>query len=382
MNAPDVASCIEISRPALESNLAVFRRLSSSKIGAVLKGNAYGHGFLNVLPIVHPLVDVFYVITPNEALAIRAFEKEQKLSTRSVLVIGAVSPVECELLAQEHVSVVASDVSFAHVAKQLKHPLNVHVHFDTGLSREGFSLEQIESGAMDFLKDSKFQIQGVLSHFANTEDVTKQSYAQKQLTQFHASVAAFEKRFSLSNLQRHFAASAASLVLPSSRFDVLRIGISLYGLWPSTETKLSARVVLGEVPHLEPVLSWKVKSQAVKWLKAGTDVGYGCTYRCNSDTRVAILPVGYWDGYPRLVSGKAHVLVNGKRCAVLGRVMMNHLIVDVTHAVSNENALVATLLGKEGAEVISAETLAAWAQTIHYELLARLGPHVKRVVTD
>lgn len=173
---------------------------------------------------------------------------------------------------------------------------------------------------------------------------------------------------------------AAALVLPPSRLDVLRIGIAQYGLWPSAETRLSARVVLGDVPTLEPVLTWKAPSQVVKWLKAGSYVGYGCTYRCAADTRVAVLPVGYWDGYPRLASGKAHVLVNGQRCPVLGRVMMNHLIVDVTHAVKDEAPLVATLLGRDGDEVVSAETLAGWAQTIHYETVTRLAPHLQRVV--
>jgi alanine racemase len=95
-----------------------------------------------------------------------------------------------------------------------------------------------------------------------------------------------------------------------------------------------------------------------------------------------VLPVGYWDGYPRLASGHAHVLVNGRRCAVLGRVMMNHLIVDVTHATADERPVVATLLGRDGPERLTAETLAGWSQTIHYETLTRLGPHLERRVVD
>jgi alanine racemase len=226
-------------------------------------------------------------------------------------------------------------------------------------------------------------VRGVLSHFANTEDVTEQDYASTQLANFDAGVALLQSRAGVkSDVQRHFAASAAALVLPPSRLDVVRVGIAMYGLWPSAETRLSARVVLGSVPTLEPVLSWKAPSQVVKWLPAGSFVGYGCTWRCAADTRVAVLPVGYWDGYPRLASGKAHVLVNGKRCAVLGRVMMNHLIVDVTHATSNDAPVVATLLGRDGDESVSAETIASWAQTIHYETMTRLGPHLRRVVVQ
>jgi alanine racemase len=221
----------------------------------------------------------------------------------------------------------------------------------------------------------------VLSHFANTEDVTEQDYARTQLSNFEAGIKVLQARAGVSaDVQRHFAASAAALVLPPSRLDVVRVGISMYGLWPSAETRLSARVVLGTLPVLEPVLSWKAPSQVVKWLPAGSYVGYGCTYRCSADTRVAVLPVGYWDGYPRLASGKAHVLVNGQRCPVIGRVMMNHLMIDVTHATKNDQPIVATLLGRDGEEQVSIETISGWAQTIHYETMTRLGPHLRRVV--
>ena len=178
------------------------------------------------------------------------------------------------------------------------------------------------------------------------------------------------------------AASAAGPGWPRSRYETVRIGISLYGLWPSPETRLSTRLVLGYVPTLHPVLSWRCPSQVVKWLPAGSYVGYGCTYRCSEATRVAVLPVGYYDGYPRLLSGRAHVLVNGRRCPVLGRVMMNHIVVDVTRAVSDERPLVATLIGTDGDESLSADTLAGWAQTINYELVTRLGAHLWRVVIE
>jgi alanine racemase len=140
--------------------------------------------------------------------------------------------------------------------------------------------------------------------------------------------------------------------------------------------------VLGEVPQLKPVLTWRCASQTLKWLPAGSFVGYGCTYRCPHETRVAILPLGYYDGYPRIVSGKAHVLVHGHRCPVLGRVMMNHIVVDVTRVATSEDRVIATLSGEDGDEQVSAETLATWAQTINYEVVARLGEHLPRVVVD
>lgn len=385
-----LASRLELSASAFRANVAAFRAVAGPqrRVGAVLKGNAYGHGFAEMLPLAHSAADALYVITPNEGLAIRAFEADQGASRRDVLVIGAVTPDEVAELAAADVDVVVADRGFeaaVPLLRQRKLRARVHVHLDTGLGREGFTHKQLEAGEADPLAHARdvVEVRGVLSHFANTEDVTEQSYASAQLEAFSKAIAALARRVPIAaDVQRHFAASAAALVLPPSRFDVVRVGIGLYGLWPSTETRLSAKVVLGELPTLTPVLSWRCPSQVVKWLPAGSYVGYGCTWRCGADTRVAVLPVGYWDGYPRLASGKAHVLVNGRRCPVLGRVMMNHLIVDVTHAVADERPLVATLLGRDGDESLSAETLAGWAQTIHYELVTRLGAHLPRRVVD
>lgn len=386
-----VASWLELSEGALAANVATFRELTAgggSALGAVLKGNAYGHGFTQLLPLVHPRVDVLYLITPEDALAVRAFERERGLAPRQVLVIGAVAPEEAVALARAGVEAVVGDASWRDIAAELRRanipePLRVHVHVDTGLGREGFTPGQIAEGALGFLAESQdvLCVVGALSHFANTEDVTEQTYAESQLRVFDEGVKALQASVPLRGpLQRHMAASAATMVLPRARYEALRVGISLYGLWPSTETRLSARLVLGRVPALHPVLSWRCPSQVVKWLPADSYVGYGCTYRCSEPTRVAVLPVGYFDGYPRLVSGKAHVLVNGRRCPVLGRVMMNHIVADVTHATHDERPVIATLLGRDGDEVIAAESLASWAETIHYEVVARLGAHLRRVV--
>ncbi|HYH97685.1 alanine racemase [Hyalangium sp.] len=394
--SPAHASWLELSASALRHNVEAFRALEAATggssprmLGAVLKGNAYGHGLQELLPLVHPLVDVLYLITPQDGLAVRAFERERGLSPRQVLVIGAIAPDEAVALAREGVDAVVADLSWKEAgpvlrAARLERPLRVHVHIDTGLGREGFTLEQLPRDT-GFLSEHRevFELVGALSHFSNTEDVTEQGYALAQLEAFETGVSRLVEQLSPARApQRHIAASAASLVLPRARYDALRVGISLYGLWPSPETRLSARLVLGELPTLKPVLAWRCRSQVVKWLPSGSYVGYGCTYRCSEPTRIAVLPVGYFDGYPRLVSGKAHVLVNGRRCPVLGRVMMNHLIADVTRATADERPVTATLLGHDGDEAVSAEALAGWAQTIHYEVVTRLGAHLRRVVVD
>ena len=386
------ASWIELSASALRHNAHVFRTVGAATqpqpgVGVVLKGNAYGHGFRQVLPVIHDVVDAIYVITPQDGLAVRAFERAAGRPARQVVVIGAIASKEAVELAREGVDAVVADASWTDAVPQLRasgRTLRVHVHLETGLGREGFSPGGLARD-LAFLVDNRdvFEPVGVLSHFANVEDVTEQAYAQQQVHTFERGLEELQALLKPPRpLQRHMAASAATLILPESRMDLTRVGISLYGLWPSNPTRLSARVVMGEIPLLRPVLTWRCRSQSVKLLPAGSFVGYGCTYRCTEPSRVAVLPVGYFDGYPRLASGRAHVLVNGQRCPVLGRVMMNHIIVDVTRASPDERPVVATLIGQDGEEHVTVDMLATWAETIHYEIVARLGAHLRRDVVE
>jgi alanine racemase len=206
----------------------------------------------------------------------------------------------------------------------------------------------------------------------------------QQLQQFEAGLVALGQLLGKdpAQFESHIAASAATLVLPASHCDFVRVGIGLYGLWPSSETRLSAKIVLPQLPKLKPVLSWRCRSQVVKTLAAGSYVGYGCTFRCERETKIAVLPVGYYDGYPRILSGRAYVLVQGHRAPVLGRIMMNHIVVDLTGVTGDEEQVVATLLGSDSGETVSAEMVAGWAQTIHYEIVTRIGSHLRRIVID
>lgn len=384
---PALASFLEIDAQALRWNASVFRELlgPSVRLGGVVKGNAYGHGLLEALPAVHAACDVLYAIDPRDALAVRSWEGRSGAARKQVLVLGAIDSEEAVALAQADVDVALTDTGQARFVAPLRAAgarLRGHVHLDTGLGREGFMPADLGAAAamLEQGRDA-FEIAGVLSHFANTEDVTEQTYAGRQLAAFDEGEKKLREALRLTGpLQRHIAASAAALLLPGARYDAVRVGIALYGLWPSAETRLSARALLGRVPELRPALSWRCPAQLTKWLPAGSYVGYGCTYRCTADTRIAVLPVGYFDGYPRLLSSRAHVLVSGQRCPVLGRVMMNHVVVDVTRVPASDAPLVATLLGRDGDEQVSADQLATWAQTIHYEIVTRIGSHLRRIV--
>jgi alanine racemase len=387
IRSPAEASWLEVDAKALAHNAAAFRDIlgPAVRLGGVLKGNAYGHGFAEVLPLAHAACDALYVIEARDALAIREMEARTGAARRQVLVLGAVDAQEAVDLARAGVEVTMTDAGQARFLPALRAAgvrLRAHVHVDTGLGREGFTAAELPAG-LDWLVRGRdaVEVAGVLSHFANTEDVTEQTYAGQQLATFDEGTRKVRAALGLTGpLERHIAASAAALLLPQARHDVVRVGISLYGLWPSSETRLSARAVLGRVPELRPVLSWRCRSQLTKWLPAGSFVGYGCTFRCPVDTRIAVLPMGYADGYPRLLSSRAHALVRGQRCPVLGRVMMNHVVIDVTRAAPGEEAVTATLLGRDGDEQLPADQLATWAQTINYEIVTRIGPHLRRIL--
>ena len=386
MRFPAEASWLEVDARALAHNAAVFREVlgPTVRLGGVLKGNAYGHGFIEVLGAAHAACDCLYVIEAGDALAIREMEAREGAARRQTLVLGALDADEAVELARAGVEAAITDAGQASFVPALRAAgvrLRGHVHIDTGLGREGFLVDQLPV-ALGWLAESRdaIEVAGVLSHFANTEDVTEQTYAAQQLAAFEEGIRRVRAALGSGTLERHIAASAAAMLLPQARQDVVRVGISLYGLWPSSETRLSARALLGRVPELQPVLSWRCRSQLTKWLPAGSYIGYGCTYRCPVDTRIAVLPLGYADGYPRLLSSRAHALVSGQRCPVLGRVMMNHVVIDVTRAARGDGPVSATLLGRDGDEQVSADQLAVWAQTINYEIVTRISPHLRRVV--
>ncbi len=391
----DCASWIELSRQSFKNNVSLYKNAipKDTLLGCVLKGNAYGHGFYECLTLLYAEVDILFLISPVDAYQVRDYEKQQGFASKRIVVLGAISAHEMVDCAKKNIETV---ISFEQAPENLlilqqfarSHPgfkpMSVHIHIDTGLGREGFTLGSLAE-KIQFLKQTPglFHVQGVMTHFSNVEDVTEQDYAYEQVKNLQSAYDIIKQELNLSyDPEKHVAQSASSLILPDSGCHIARVGISLYGLWPSKETKISAKVVRSELPKLTPVLSWRCQSQSVKVITEGSFIGYGCTYRADRDLKVALLPVGYFDGYPRVFSNKSFVLVNGKRCEILGRVMMNHIIVDVTEAAGDQSTVVATLIGKDGRETISAEMCASWADTINYEIVTRIGAHLKRVIVE
>lgn len=374
-------SRILISRSAMESNFRFFRERADSgtHIFPVIKANAYGHGMNLVVDILKETADGFCVHGCEEA--------EKLNGSHNVLVLGHISDdVDqlADLNRRHNIRFTVCDEgqlrSLETAAARTKRPIPLIIKVETGTHRLG--LEEAEARRMaDLVRESSYlKLTGFSTHFANIEDTTDHSYARRQLDRFLA----FRKEVDqATKLEWHAACSAAALLFPDTHLDLIRLGISQYGYYSSRETVVSWHQQRPVSENgLKPALTWETRPIQVKPVKQGEFVGYGITYRAPRDMRIAVLPVGYSDGYDRGMSGQAHVLIRGKRAPVCGRICMNMFMVDVTDIPDANRNDTVTLIGTDGDETITAQHLADWCGSIHYEVLARIRPGITRIVVD
>lgn len=364
-----------LSRSALAANIETFRRICTpSRIAAVVKSNAYGHGAGQIVSLLREL------LLPGDFLAVHSLQEAQDLlpSLYCPLLIMGGTPASRDSLLRainasgREVSTVASTPLDVLRLTQAEVPF--HIKVDTGMGRlgaHGESLDQIFA----LLETEKQYFRGIMTHFANVEDVLNQDYALLQLKRFEDAV--LRARMIRSDIVVHAAASAPALLLPAARFDAVRIGIGMYGLWPSQETRLSLHS-LGVRAELRPVLSWHTEVIHLNHVPRGEFIGYGCTYRTLTDSLIAVLPVGYNEGYARALSNRAHVLIRGRRAPVRGRVCMNMIMVDVTHIEDVRPGDEAVLIGSSAEEKVTAEELAEASGTINYEVVTRIHHALER----
>lgn len=371
---------IEIDRRALAANVRHFREMSGRRrLLAVVKSNAYGHGLIAVSRLA--------LAEGIDWLGVHAFEEGAALRDAGldapVLVLGPVLPGRCEEALRRDLRFTVFDRNTAEelsaAAVRLGTKARVHIKVETGTNRQGVRAAELPALARRLSRLPGIEIEGLSSHFANIEDTTSLDYAERQMAQF-AEGAALLRKAGFRIQVRHFAATGAAIVFPESRLDMIRLGIGLYGLWPSKETYLSCRLRKRKPVVLRPVLSWRARIAQVKRVSKGAFIGYGCAFRTTRPTRLAVIPAGYADGYDRALSNTAHVLVRGRRAAVRGRIAMNFLTADVTDIPEAAAGDVVTLIGREGRETMSADSLAALAGTINYEILARLNPAIPRLI--
>ncbi|MFA6105107.1 MAG: alanine racemase [Patescibacteria group bacterium] len=368
-------SWVEINRSALEHNLKNFRNLigKATLLIPVIKSNAYGHGIAEVAKICDELEDVdrLAVVNLDEALLLRMLNIKkpiQILSFFSFDIQKAGEAMKKNVIFP--VYTLKQAIWLNTVAERIGQRCKIHIKIDSGTTRIGFFVSELEDFLKNIQKLKHIEIEGVWSHFSSSE--TDYEITREQNRIFDSAIGVF-KKIGICVPIRHISCSAATILHPVARYDAVRIGLCSYGLYPDKKSRKKI--------NLKPVLSWKTTVIQVKNVKKGTGISYGNTYKMPKNGKIAIIPVGYYDGYDRAWSNKAEVLINGKRCPVRGRVCMNLTMIDVSKLKNCKEGSIVTLIGADGKEEITADDLTALTpETINYEIVTRINPLIRRIV--
>jgi alanine racemase len=373
---------IEIDERALARNIENLTSLltEGARFCAVVKANAYGHGLKEVVQIAARAgVNAFATDNLSDALTIRKMHPSALL-----LVLGYVMPHRLDEAVQNdiHLTVYNKETieQLEEVAVRTAKKAFVHLKLETGTARQGIHEIDLSDFFELIKRNEHVELKGLSTHFANIEDTADPSYATMQFQKFQelkerVQSAGFSPEYI------HCACSAAIVLYPDTHDHLVRAGISLYGIWSSDLVEKTARKH-NIYCDLTPVLSWKTRVAQVKSLKAGTPVGYGLSEVLGRQSRLAIIPVGYFDGYDRVLSSKGEVLIAGSRCKVVGRICMNMMIVDVSHVPNCEPGQEVVLIGRSGRHAITADHLAKLSDTISYEVLARINSELPRLIVS
>lgn len=365
---------VEINRKAIEHNLRIFRQLIGKKnqLMPVIKSNAYGHGFFEIAKICEesPAVNRICVVNLTEALALR------RAKIRKPIIILSIFELDTDLVSdgiKNGIAFPLYTLEHAHflnsIAKKLNREVRVHLKIDIGTTRVGVLVSELDSFLSKLKKFSHLKIEGLFAHYASSE--FDSANTQKQLTEFNKAKKIVDKR-NIKPVLEHTACSAATMLHPEAYGNAVRVGLGIYGLQPSVYTAKQKR--------LAPALSWHTNIIQVRMVPAGTKISYGGTFTTKRRTKLAVLPVGYWDGYVRALSNKSFVIIGGKRCPVRGRICMNLTMVDVTGVPKVKIGDKATLIGKQGKSAVTADELAKLSGTINYEVTTRINPLLPRIL--
>lgn len=354
----------------IQYNAQSLKIYTNDKLIAVVKADAYGHGVIPVAETLSHVVDMFAVATVEEAIELR-----QADISKPILILYSPMPEYTEqilnhdltpaidnwdLALELNASLDKIDISDNIIPIR---KVRVHVDVNTGMNRSGVCYTEAREFIQRLRTLPNIEVEGIFTHFANAEAEDK-SFAHDQLNRFHP-LLTHNPRIPIV----HTANSAATLEIPESRFNALRPGLSLYGIYPGKKRDLP----------LCPALTWVTHVHWFDEIKAGEGVGYGLEYTAKQRTRIAGLRVGFGDGYPRALSGIGEVLINGKRRPILGRISMDSMVVKVQKSDYVSVGTEVVLLGKQGEEEIRIEELAEKADTIPYEILTRIGKRVQRI---
>ena len=363
----------DIDLDAVSHNLDVMnaRLMGQAPICAVIKADAYGHGAIPIARHIESRDDIwgFAVATPEEGVLLR-----EAGIRKNIILLGYAFPESYEDIIDNHLAACIFEETSARILSETAVRKNtaakVHIALDTGMGRIGFpvSVESAES-VKKITQMKGLEVEGMFSHFARCDEVSLEP-ARVQLSRYRTFLGMLEE-CGVTIPVRHTANSAGIMRFPEASLDLVRAGITLYGLTPSDE-------VADEMVELWPVMQLKSHLSYVKTLPAGCPISYGGTFVTEKSTRVATVPVGYADGYPRMLSGKGSVLIRGRRAPILGRVCMDQFMVDVSDIPDAAAGDEVVLLGSSGGETIQAEEIGALSGRFNYELVSLITKRVPR----
>lgn len=362
----------DIDLDAIEFNMESMKRnvKPGTKLCGVIKADGYGHGAVPIAKIINPMVWGYAVATIAEAVQLRKHKIE-----KPVLILGytPVSYMETAIEMEIRITVFCLEdaVYLSELARKLGKKAIIHIKVDTGMSRIGMPpTEETAEVIQKMVSLPGIAAEGIFTHMATADEKNKDQ-AIRQIEQFDFMRSQLTKRGIFIPIW-HCSNSAGIIDLPQANWDMVRCGISLYGMYPSEEVQKE------QVP-LKPALSLKSEVIYVKTITEGVHVGYGGTFTAKQPTRVATIPVGYADGYPRALSNKGWVLVRGQKAPIIGRICMDQFMIDVTHIPDVQREDPVTLIGTDGMERITVEEMADLAGSFNYEFVCNLSKRVPRI---
>lgn len=381
-------SFIELNFKALKRNINYLKkRIGENTIFvSVIKGNAYGHGIEEFLPLVEKCsVDYFAVFDAYEAIkALQVKKPETKL-----MIMGMIDNEDLKWAIENDISFYVFELDrLQHAiksAKKLNKPATIHIELETGFNRTGFEKEELEK-VVQLIHNNKeyIEIEGLCTHYAGAESVANYRRIISQLKRFNEN----SQWLATKNIKakyHHTAGSAAALTYPETIMDMVRFGIAQYGFWPSKETKiynLLADDTTFTVNPLHRVITWKSKIMSVKHIKRGEFVNYGNLYLASKDMKVASIPVGYSHGFNRNLSNLGHVLIKGRKAQVIGFVNMNMFLVNVSHIRNIKKGDEVVLIGTQGKQSISVASFSELSNYLNYELLTSLPSDIPKIIKN
>lgn len=379
------SSRIELSLSALRQNLNFARELigSQTTISLVVKANAYGHGYSCMVEMAERCgIRHFCVASSQEAEEVHAAIREES----RVAIMGILYDQDLPWIISHETEFFVFDLErlqrAVDISKEVGKPAKIHLEFETGGNRTGMDPADLPAALKLFTRNRKqLELTGVCTHLAGAESLSNTFRITQQLNLFKQIRQRISKAGSLKPMY-HVASSAATIALPESRMDMVRVGSLAYGLWPSPDVRNLYLLKHGTTGsnQLKRVFNWKTDIMQIKNVKRGEFVGYGTSYQTHRDSRIAVLPIGYGNGLPRELSNRGHVLIQGRRAPVVGSINMNMFFADITTIPEARVGDEAVLVGRQKKNEISLRSFTEFSSSLNTEFVCRLPARIPRSI--